>query len=123
MGRDHYGPAFQSSRSSSPRGPIKSSARLAVGTGSQWRHQSPGYELRPELSAKQTYNYVYEPLFIHRPLRLCWATGSFPGIRIVAAVTGGGRGEEGPRRPWKLGVSTAPRDVGSVGWCDLRGEI
>lgn len=34
------------------------------GTGSKWRHQSSRYELRPELSTKQTCNYVYEPLFI-----------------------------------------------------------
>lgn len=40
------------------------SAKQAVGTGGKWRHQSSRYELRPELSAKQTYNYVYEPLFM-----------------------------------------------------------
>lgn len=39
-------------------------AQAGLGTGGKWRHQSSLYELRPGLSAKQTYNYVYEPLFI-----------------------------------------------------------
>lgn len=37
----------------------------SVGTGSKWRHQSSRFGIRPGLSTKQTYNYVYEPLFIH----------------------------------------------------------
>lgn len=41
-----------------------------VGTGSKWRHQSSRYELRPKLSAKQTYNYVYEPPVLSWPLSL-----------------------------------------------------
>lgn len=53
----------------------------AVGTGCKWRHQSSLYELRPELSTKQTYNYVYEPLFIPWPL---WLPGLHRGVPCSA---------------------------------------
>lgn len=52
-------------------GPTAAPQKTSGGHGwSKWRHQSCGCGLRPELSAKQTYNYVYEALFILAGSRL-----------------------------------------------------
>lgn len=84
----------------------------------KWRHQSSPYQQRPELSVKQTYNYVYEPLFIPVRCGHCYypSTSATSDVEIAENWYGGPREDASGRLLHLRDRIDARRGHGTLRW-------